>query len=104
MSPIEGLVLVRNALARIAQGADYTNAARAMMLALGCIQSMRCETNTCPVGAATQNPRRVRCLVVPDKAGRVYEFHRNTVASFNQLLAAMELDDPGQLDPSFLTR
>ena len=124
----EGLVLVHNALvgiglrdkikigvagkidsgsamaARIAQGADYTNAARAMMLALGCIQAMRCETNTCPVGVATQNPRRVRGLVVPDKAGRVYEFHRNTVASFNQLLAAMGLDDPNQLDPSFLTR
>jgi glutamate synthase domain-containing protein 2 len=124
----EGLVLVHNALvgtglrdkikigvagkidsgsamaARIAQGADYTNAARAMMLALGCIQAMRCETNTCPVGVATQNPRRVRGLVVPDKAERVYEFHRNTVASFNQLLAAMGLDDPHQLDPSFLTR
>ena len=90
--------------ARIAQGADFTNAARAMMLALGCIQARRCETNTCPVGVATQKPRRVRGLVVPDKAERVYQFHRNTVASFNQLLAAMGLDDPGQLDPSFLTR
>jgi len=124
----EGLIIVHNALvgtglrdkikigvagkidsgsaiaARIAQGADYTNAARAMMLALGCIQAMRCETNTCPVGVATQNPRRVRGLVVADKAERVYQYHRNTVASFNQLLAAMGLDDPTQLDPSFLTR
>jgi len=90
--------------ARIAQGADFTNAARAMMLALGCIQARRCETNTCPVGVTSQNPRRVRGLVVPDKAERVYQFHRNTVASFNQLLAAMGLDDPDQLDPTFLTR
>jgi glutamate synthase domain-containing protein 2 len=90
--------------ARIAQGADFTNAARAMMMALGCIQAMRCETNTCPVGVTTQNPRRVRGLVVPDKAERVHHFHSNTVASFNQLLAAMGLDDPSQLDPSFLTR
>lgn len=90
--------------ARIAQGADFTNAARAMMMALGCIQAMRCETNTCPVGVTTQNPRRVRGLVVPDKAERVHHFHSNTVASFNQLLAAMGLDDPNQLDPSFLTR
>jgi len=90
--------------ARIAQGADYTNSARAMMMALGCIQAMRCETNTCPVGVATQKPRRVRGLVVPDKAERVYQFHRHTVASFNQLLAAMGLDDPAQLDPSFLNR
>ena len=71
--------------ARIAQGADFTNAARAMMLALGCIQARRCETNTCPVGVTSQNPRRVRGLVVSDKAERVYQFHRNTVASFNQL-------------------
>ena len=90
--------------ARIAQGADFTNAARAMMLALGCIQSMRCETNTCPVGITTQDPRRVRGLVVEDKAERVHRFHANTVASFNQLLAAMGLDDPDQLDPSFLMR
>ena len=124
----EGLIIVHNALvgsglrdkikigvagkidsgsamaARIAQGADFTNAARAMMLALGCIQARRCETNTCPVGVTSQNPRRVRGLVVPDKAERVYQFHRNTVASFNQLLAAMGLDHPSQLDPSFLTR
>jgi glutamate synthase domain-containing protein 2 len=90
--------------ARIAQGADFTNAARAMMLALGCIQALRCETNTCPVGVATQDPRRVRGLVVADKAERVHQFQRNTVAGFNQLLAAMGLDDPGQLDPSFLRR
>ena len=49
-------------------------------------------------------PRRVRGLVVQDKAERVHQFHRNTVASFNQLLAAMGLHDPDQLDPSFLTR
>ena len=90
--------------ARIAQGADYTNAARAMMLALGCIQARRCETNTCPVGVTSQKPRRVRGLVVEDKAERVYQFHRNTVASFNQLLAAMGLDHPDQLDPSFLSQ
>ena len=90
--------------ARVAQGADFTNAARAMMMALGCIQAMRCETNTCPVGVATQDPRRVRGLVVADKAERVHHFHANTVASFNQLLAAMGLDDPNQLDPSFLNQ
>lgn len=89
---------------RIAQGADFTNAARAMMLALGCIQAQRCETNTCPAGVATQNPRRVRGLVVSDKANRVYHYQANTVASFNQLIAAMGLDEPAQLEPSLLVR
>ena len=52
---------------RIAQGADYTNAARAMMMAVGCIQAQRCHTNTCPVGVATQDPKRARALDVADK-------------------------------------
>jgi len=41
---------------RVIQGADYTNAARAMMMAVGCIQAQTCHTNTCPVGVATQDP------------------------------------------------
>jgi glutamate synthase domain-containing protein 2 len=89
---------------RIAQGADYTNAARPMMMALGCIQARRCQTNTCPVGVATQNPRRVRGLVVEDKAERVHQYHRNTITSFNQLVASMGLDEPGQIEPAFLVR
>jgi glutamate synthase domain-containing protein 2 len=56
---------------RIAQGADYTNAARAMMMAVGCIQAQMCHTNKCPVGVATQDPRRSRALDVADKSVRV---------------------------------
>ena len=59
---------------RLAQGADYTNAARAMMMAVGCIQSQRCHTNTCPVGVATQDPKRARALDVPDKTERVRRY------------------------------
>ena len=53
---------------RLIQGADYTNAARAMMMAVGCIQAQRCHTDTCPVGVATQDPRRARALDVGDKS------------------------------------
>jgi glutamate synthase domain-containing protein 2 len=91
-------------VARLAQGADYTNAARAMMFALGCIQAQRCHTNTCPVGVATQDPRRARALVVEDKAARVHNFHRHTVAAANELIAAVGLDDPAQLRPALLHR
>ena len=45
---------------RIVQGADFTNSARAMMFAIGCIQAQSCHTNACPVGVATQDPRRAR--------------------------------------------
>jgi len=50
---------------RLAQGADYTNSVRAMMMAGSCIQTQRCHTNTCPVGVTTQDPRRARALNVP---------------------------------------
>ena len=61
---------------RLAQGADYTNAARAMMMAVGCIQSQECHLNTCPVGVATQDPKRARALDVPDKTERVTRYQK----------------------------
>ena len=42
---------------RIIQGADFTMSARAMMFAIGCIQAMKCNTNTCPAGVAAQDPQ-----------------------------------------------
>lgn len=89
---------------RITQGADYCNAARAMMFALGCIQSQKCHTNRCPVGVATQDPKRFRALVVEDKATRVYNYQRNTVSEFHQLLASLGLEHPDQLNASLLMR
>ncbi|MYR64148.1 FMN-binding glutamate synthase family protein, partial [Streptomyces sp. SID625] len=72
---------------RLVQGADYGNAARAMMFAVGCIQAQRCHTNTCPCGVATQAPRRARALDVRDKAPRVRRFQRATVASALEIMA-----------------
>ena len=56
----------------MALGADWCNAARGFMFAVGCIQSQSCHTDRCPTGVATQDPTRQRALVVPDKiaAGR----------------------------------
>ena len=88
----------------IALGADGTNAARSMMLALGCIQSRRCHDNTCPVGVATQDPGRAAGLVVSDKAARVAAFHQETVEAFLELVASMGCEDPGDLDPHYVTR
>ncbi|MEV0987946.1 FMN-binding glutamate synthase family protein [Streptomyces sp. NPDC049949] len=84
---------------RLLQGADYTNAARAMMFAVGCIQAQRCHTNTCPVGVATQDERRARALDVGDKAQRVRRFQEATVKSALQIMAAMGVDEPSGLRP-----
>jgi glutamate synthase domain-containing protein 2 len=89
---------------RICQGADFTMSARAMMFALGCIQAMKCHTNACPTGVATQNQELARALHVPDKIERVANFQRATVASAAQIVASMGLDGFHQLEPSMLNR
>ncbi|MFI9649322.1 FMN-binding glutamate synthase family protein [Streptomyces sp. NPDC052040] len=89
---------------RMVQGADYGNAARAMMFAVGCIQAQRCHTNTCPTGVATQDPRRARALDVGDKTERVRRFQEATVASAMQIMASMGVTDPAELRPHMLRR
>jgi glutamate synthase domain-containing protein 2 len=89
---------------RILQGADYTNAARAMMMAVGCIQAQTCHTNTCPVGVATQDPKRMRALDVPDKTSRVTQYQRGVVEQAMQLVASMGLHSFDDLEPHMLRR
>lgn len=89
---------------RLIQGADYTNAARAMMMAVGCIQAQMCNTDKCPVGVATQNRRRARALDVGDKSQRVQRFQEATVAEATKLMAAMGVQHPSQLRPWMLRR
>jgi len=81
---ITGFNVVRN----IALGADMVNSARAMMMALGCIQALECNKNICPTGIATQNPELTAGLVVKDKAKRVENYHRETIHSIIDLLSA----------------
>ncbi|MFJ3234710.1 FMN-binding glutamate synthase family protein [Streptomyces sp. NPDC086787] len=89
---------------RMVQGADYGNAARAMMFAVGCIQAQKCHTNTCPTGVTTQDPHRARALDVDDKTLRVQRFQDATVAGALQLMASMGVTDPAQLRPRMLRR
>lgn len=89
---------------RLIQGADYTNAARAMMMAVGCIQAQMCNTDKCPVGVATQNRRRARALDVGDKSQRVQRFQEATVTEATKLMAAMGVQHPSQLRPWMLRR
>jgi len=119
----EGLVVVRNALvgtglkdeirlaasgkqvsayalaSSMALGADWVNTARGFMFALGCIQSLHCHENTCPTGIATTDPGRQRGLVIPDKAERVYHYHRNTVKALMEVVGAAGCEHPGELTP-----
>jgi glutamate synthase domain-containing protein 2 len=88
-------------MARVmAIGADWCNAARGFMFAVGCIQSQHCHTDRCPTGVATQDPSRQRAIVVPDKAERVASFHRETIKALSDLIAAAGLSHPHDLRPT----
>jgi len=123
----EGLILMRNALVgsglkseiklagagkvhsgagmamNMGLGADWCNAGRAFMFALGCVQSMQCHTDRCPTGVATQDPARQRGLVVEDKWERVARFQRQTLATLREMVIAMGYDNPWQINPSSIS-
>ena len=82
---------------KLALGADLCNSARGMMFALGCIQALRCNTNACPTGVATQDEELVEGLHVKDKTKRVANFHKETVKSFFEVLGAAGIANPKEL-------
>ncbi len=71
------LVTSARAAWALCAGADFVNTARGFMFALGCIQALRCHTNTCPTGVTTHNKRLQRGLVVEEKYLRVANYCRN---------------------------
>ncbi len=88
----------------MALGADWCNAGRGFMLALGCIQAQTCHTGFCPTGVTTQDPIRQKALVVPDKATRVANFHRNTMHALMELVQAAGLHQPGEITAHHIVR
>ena len=85
-------------------GADWCNAGRGFMMALGCIQAQTCHTGKCPTGVTTQDPRRQQALSVPDKATRVHNFHRSTLHTLKELVQAAGLEHPQQVNAHHIVR
>lgn len=88
----------------MALGADTCNSARAMMMALGCIQALLCNTNRCPTGIATQDPKLTVGLDVDDKKVRVANYHEGTVHNFVEMMGASGLDDMKNITRSHIYR
>ncbi len=88
----------------MALGADWCNAGRGFMMALGCIQAQSCHTGKCPTGVTTQDPQRQQALVVPDKAERVRNFHRSTLHALQELVQAAGLQHPSELSAHHIVR
>lgn len=85
-------------------GADLTQSARAMMLSIGCIHAQLCNTNTCPVGVATQDKRLMKGLDPALKSVRAANYHKNTIHAFLELLAATGAKNPSELNSDHLMR
>lgn len=88
----------------IALGADSCNSARAMMLALGCIQALQCNQNVCPTGVATQDPHLEAGLVVEQKYKRIQNFHEATIIAMSEIIAACGIRSPDELNRSHIWR
>lgn len=102
---VSGKIISAFDIARmLALGADWCNSARGFMFAVGCIQSRACHTNKCPTGVATQDPYRQRALHIPDKAQRVYNFHKNTLKSLAAIVGAVGLKHPKDLQAYHIAR
>ncbi len=88
----------------LALGADWCNAARGFMFALGCIQAQTCHTGSCPTGVTTQDPRRQKALDPATKADRVYHFHQHTLMALKELVQAAGLRHPSEISASHIVR
>ncbi|NOX85337.1 MAG: FMN-binding glutamate synthase family protein [Chlorobi bacterium] len=100
-----GKILSGFHIARVlALGADLCNSARAMMMAIGCIQALQCNKNTCPVGVATQDKQLVKGLNIEDKSLRVFNYHHETLHSFAEMIAAAGFSKPSDIRREHINR
>ncbi len=78
-------------------GADFITSARGFMFALGCIQALQCNKNTCPTGITTHNKKLQKGLVIEDKAVRVMNYAKNMVKEVGILAHSCGVPAPRQL-------
>ena len=81
-------------------GADFITSARGFMFALGCIQALQCNKNTCPTGITTHDAKLQRGLHPPDKAERVAAYVRNMVGEVGIIAHACGVRSPRELNRS----
>lgn len=82
----------------LAVGADFINTARGFMFALGCIQALHCNKNTCPTGITTHNKRLQKGLVTSDKTTRVANYINNMQNEVSQIAHSCGVKEPRLLN------
>ncbi|MEJ2755574.1 MAG: FMN-binding glutamate synthase family protein, partial [Gammaproteobacteria bacterium] len=78
-------------------GADFVNSARGFMFALGCIQSLQCNKNTCPTGITTHNPKLQYGLDPTSKSVRVANYALNMTKEIGIIAHSCGVAEPRQL-------
>ena len=78
-------------------GADFVNAGRGFMFALGCIQALKCNKNTCPTGITTHDKRLQRGLDPTNKAVRVMSYTKAIRNEVEMIAHSCGVDHPRQL-------
>lgn len=81
-------------------GADFINNARGFLFALGCIQALKCNKNTCPTGITTHDPDLQKGLVVEDKTKRVANFAKSINKELGTIAHSCGVKEPRQLNRS----
>ncbi len=85
-----------------AAGADTIDTARGAMLALGCIQSLKCHTNECPTGIATNSVWRSHGINIPEKATRIHHYLAGFHQDLLQITRVLGHSDPRDIVPADL--
>ena len=88
----------------MALGADTVNSARAMMMALGCIQARSCHNDKCPTGIATQKASRFNALDVDSKSERVANYHAANIKSLVKLVGGAGVASLEDITPIHMYR
>ncbi len=86
----------------LAMGADLVNIARGFMITVGCIQTLKCHSNACPVGVATTDPDLQYALVVDEKKYRVVNYLVTLRQGLFRIAAAAGLDSPVHFRPNHI--
>ncbi len=91
------LINPTNVASALCMGADFVVSARGFMFALGCIQALQCNKNTCPTGVTTHNPELQRGLVPAVKADRVAFYHQHLVHEVEMIAHSCGVTEPRRL-------
>ena len=78
----------------LAVGTDFVTSARGFMFSLGCIQTLKCNKNTCPTGITTHDPRFQKGLVVSEKYKRVARYVTDIIHKVEVIAHSVGVNEP----------